>query len=56
MKKSKLLFETTFDFDLLGLVAPLKDYKLAWLINTTFSAMFFLLLSGIIQDYKTLIL
>jgi len=33
MKKSKLLFETTFDFDLLGLVAPLKDYKLAWLIN-----------------------
>ncbi|GAB2993202.1 IPExxxVDY family protein [uncultured Cyclobacterium sp.] len=35
MKKSKLLFETTFDFDLLGLVAPLKDYKLAWLINTT---------------------
>lgn len=35
MKKSKLLFETTFDFDLLGLVAPLKDYKLAWLINAT---------------------
>lgn len=35
MKKSKLLYETTFDFDLLGLVAPLKDYKLAWLINTT---------------------
>lgn len=33
MKKSKLLVETSFDFDLLGLVAPIKDYKLAWLIN-----------------------
>jgi hypothetical protein len=33
MKKSKLLVETNFDFDLLGLIAPLKDYKLAWLIN-----------------------
>lgn len=33
MKKSKLHVETTFDFDLLGLVAPLKDYKMAWLIN-----------------------
>lgn len=33
MKKSKLHVETTFDFELLGLVAPLKDYKMAWLIN-----------------------
>lgn len=33
MKKNKLHVETTFEFDLLGLVAPLKDYKLAWLIN-----------------------
>jgi hypothetical protein len=33
MKKSKLLIEASYDFDLLGLVAPLKDYKIAWLIN-----------------------
>ncbi|MCC5936265.1 MAG: IPExxxVDY family protein [Lunatimonas sp.] len=33
MKKSKLLIESTYDFDLLGLVAPLKDYKMAWMIN-----------------------
>lgn len=33
MKKSKLLIESSYDFDLLGLVAPLKDYKIAWLIN-----------------------
>jgi len=34
MKKNKLLVESSYDFDLLGLVAPLKDYKLAWLINS----------------------
>ncbi|WP_373494882.1 IPExxxVDY family protein [Aquiflexum sp.] len=33
MKKSKLLVEHQYDFDLLGLVAPVKDYKMAWLIN-----------------------
>lgn len=33
MKKAKLIFEHTFDFELLGLVTPIKDYKLAWLIN-----------------------
>ncbi len=33
MKKTKLLVEHTYDFDLLGLVSPIKDYKLAWLIN-----------------------
>ncbi|WP_375583701.1 IPExxxVDY family protein [Cyclobacterium xiamenense] len=33
MKKSKLHVENSFDFDLLGLIAPLKDYKMAWLIN-----------------------
>lgn len=34
MKKNKLLVESFYDFDLLGLVAPLKDYKLAWMINS----------------------
>lgn len=33
MKKSKLVFEPSFDFELLGLVSPVKDYKMAWLIN-----------------------
>lgn len=33
MKKSKLLIEHTYDFELLGLVSPVKDYKMAWLIN-----------------------
>jgi hypothetical protein len=33
MKKTKLLVEPDFDFELLGLVSPVKDYKMAWLIN-----------------------
>lgn len=33
MKKAKLFLEPTFDFELLGLVSPVKDYKMAWLIN-----------------------
>ncbi|MBC6368576.1 IPExxxVDY family protein [Algoriphagus sp. AK58] len=33
MKKAKLFVEPTFDFELLGLVSPVKDYKMAWLIN-----------------------
>jgi hypothetical protein len=33
MKKTKLFVEPTFDFELLGLVSPVKDYKMAWLIN-----------------------
>jgi len=33
MKKTKLLVEHTYDFELLGLVSSVKDYKLAWLIN-----------------------
>jgi hypothetical protein len=33
MKKTKLFVEHQYDFDLLGLVAPVKDYKMAWLIN-----------------------
>lgn len=37
MKKTKLLVEHTYDFELLGLVAPVKDYKLAWLINNSLS-------------------
>lgn len=33
MKKAKLLIEPTYDFELLGLVSPIKDYKMAWVIN-----------------------
>ncbi|WP_026957137.1 IPExxxVDY family protein [Algoriphagus vanfongensis] len=33
MKKVKLQIEHTYDFDVLGLVSPVKDYKMAWLIN-----------------------
>ena len=33
MKKARLLIEHTYDFELLGLVSPVKDYKMAWLIN-----------------------
>lgn len=33
MKKTRLLIEHQYDFDLLGLVAPVKDYKMAWLLN-----------------------
>jgi len=33
MKKSTLQITPQYEFDLLGLVAPLKDYKMAWLIN-----------------------
>lgn len=35
MKKNKLLVEHHYDFDLLGFVTPLKDYKMAWLLNRT---------------------
>ncbi|GHB24817.1 IPExxxVDY family protein [Mongoliitalea lutea] len=33
MKKNKLVFDYQFDFEILGFVAPVKDYKLAWAIN-----------------------
>lgn len=35
MKKTKLLVEHHYDFELLGLVAPIKDYKMAWVINNS---------------------
>lgn len=35
MKKSKLVIEYTYDFNLLGLISSMKGYKLAWLINQT---------------------
>ena len=35
MKKNKLFVEHHYDFDLLGFVTPLKDYKMAWLLNRT---------------------
>jgi len=33
MKKARLLVKHTYDFELLGLVSTVKDYKMAWLIN-----------------------
>ena len=33
MKKAKLLVEPTFDFELLGIVSPIRDYRMAWLVN-----------------------
>lgn len=33
MKKSKLVIEYDFDFELAGVISPLKGYKLAWEIN-----------------------
>jgi hypothetical protein len=33
MKKTKLLALPTYDFELLGFIAPIKDYKMAWAIN-----------------------
>ena len=34
MKKSKLIVEHLYEFELLGFVAPVKDYKIAWIVNT----------------------
>jgi hypothetical protein len=33
MKKSKLQIEPDFDFKLLGIVSPIREYRMAWLIN-----------------------
>ena len=33
MKKSKLVIEYEYDFDLLGLTSTARGYKLAWEIN-----------------------
>lgn len=33
MKKTRLFVEPDFDFELIGLVSPVKDYKMAWLIS-----------------------
>lgn len=33
MKKNKLVLDYQFDFEILGFVAPVKDYKIAWAIN-----------------------
>ena len=36
MKKNKLSIEYDYDFDLVGIITPIKEYKLAWLLNTSF--------------------
>lgn len=35
MKKNKLIVEHIYEFELLGFVAPVKDYKMAWIINNS---------------------
>lgn len=35
MSKSRLIVEHLYEFELLGFVAPVKDYKLAWIVNTS---------------------
>jgi hypothetical protein len=37
MKKNKLIVDYGFDFELLGLISPVKDYKMAWAINQVLS-------------------
>ena len=32
----KLVMDYEYDFDLYGIVAPIKEYKLAWLLNNEF--------------------
>ena len=34
MKKRKLEAEINYDFSLFGIISPLKEYKLAWLLNS----------------------
>jgi hypothetical protein len=38
MKKTKLFVEHHYEFELLGFVAPLKDYKVAWVVNDLLKA------------------
>ncbi len=33
MKKAKLQIEPNFDFELLGIVSPIREYRMAWLVN-----------------------
>ena len=33
MKKKRLVVDFNYDFDLWGIIAPIKEYKLAWHIN-----------------------
>ena len=33
MKKTKLQIEPAFDFELLGIVSPIREYRMAWLVN-----------------------
>ena len=33
MKKAKLQIEPAFDFELLGIVSPIREYRMAWLVN-----------------------
>jgi hypothetical protein len=33
VKKNKLIIDYDYDFDLIGLISPLKEYRIAWLMN-----------------------
>lgn len=36
MSTTKLVIDYSYDFDLYGIVSPLKEYKLTWLLNKEF--------------------
>lgn len=36
MSTTKLVIDYEYDFELYGIVAPVKEYKLAWLLNNKF--------------------
>lgn len=38
MKKIKLFIEHQYDFELLGIVAPIKEYKMAWVVNNSLNS------------------
>ncbi|CAN5258619.1 hypothetical protein BH23BAC1_BH23BAC1_18540 [soil metagenome] len=40
MKKNKLIVDYGYDFELLGIISPVKDYKIAWAINNTLNFKF----------------
>lgn len=40
MKKNKLIVDYGYDFELLGIISPVKDYKIAWAINTALNIKF----------------
>ncbi len=51
MKKRKLIADLTYDFELLGIIARIKDFKLAWHLNET-GLFHFVKLPDVILDFS----